>query len=431
MSHDLENHIASFSTWVRTAFPDLAFLAPGGELRINERLENVVGLRIQLPGKQFLHLHSLSIDGFDAVELTAATTCTQSSVHPGYEKRLEEGVLFQPEGKHQVGFHTDRDDGAWLDISFRSPVVFSGLVLRNVPGDTSRRARGLQVLSTSADGECTVLYDGAARSEEFSSRVASKRRHEDPDLSVSSAELDVLLRDVALCHYQSATRQLKTLTGAAGSDRRRIRATVNDSLLADSAVEWNIHAVRRTFRYWTTSERRDYVRRATELIRDLEDLTDKVCLGFGGVLGLVREGGLLGHDDDLDVIIGLESHEAASLADGIQLVRDFLQPRGYRVWGDQLAHQFVRRGDSPKIDLFVGLFEGNHIAWYPSARRSLTREDLFPPLRTPLLGEVCAIPRNPLIYLEKVYGPAWRVPDPGYSHRWGRKPYEDIAGTLT
>ena len=38
-----------------------------------------------------------------------------------------------------------------------------------------------------------------------------------------------------------------------------------------------------------------------------------------------------------------------------------------------------------------------------------------------------ALPRNPLIYLERVYGSGWRHPDPGFKHSWNREAYLDLV----
>ena len=79
--------------------------------------------------------------------------------------------------------------------------------------------------------------------------------------------------------------------------------------------------------------------------------------------------------------------------------------------------------------MFVGIFEGDAVSWYPAARRSLTRDIVFPPGRADLLGTSCAVPAQPEMYLERVYGDGWRVPDPYFSHPWDPTSYADIAGS--
>jgi hypothetical protein len=88
----------------------------------------------------------------------------------------------------------------------------------------------------------------------------------------------------------------------------------------------------------------------------------------------------------------------------------------------------ARPGQGKKLDVFVGIFEGDTISWYPGTRGSLHRETMFPTSEGPMLGHACPLPRNPLQYLETVYGPGWRNPDPAFRHQWSGAGYEDIAG---
>jgi hypothetical protein len=104
-------------------------------------------------------------------------------------------------------------------------------------------------------------------------------------------------------------------------------------------------------------------------------------------------------------------------------------PLGYEVSGEFATHRHVRRPGRKPVDVFVGIFEGDAIAWYPGARGGLTRQIVFPPVAAELLGVRCLIPAQPEVYLERLYGPGWRVPDPYFSHAWDRSAYADILGT--
>jgi hypothetical protein len=101
---------------------------------------------------------------------------------------------------------------------------------------------------------------------------------------------------------------------------------------------------------------------------------------------------------------------------------------GYEVTGGFAAHRHVRRPGRKRVDVFVGIFEGETVSWYPGARGRLTREIVFPPGTATLLGVTCTIPARPDVYLERLYGEGWRVPDPYFSHRWDLSAYADVAG---
>lgn len=214
-------------------------------------------------------------------------------------------------------------------------------------------------------------------------------------------------------------------------EKSRFRTRVNQWLV-EHEREWNIHGISRTFRFWSEQEKRDYVGFADDVVQSLRDLTDNVCFGFGTVLAVVRDHDLIRHDDDADVIVGLEPSQAFNLADGRKLIRECLAEHGYTVTGkNRWAHHFVwRPTGGHKLDVFVGIFEQDNIAWYPGKRGALTRDMIFPPVYRTFLGHSCPIPRQPERYLEQIYGRDLQTPQPYFHHQWenARQEYRNIRG---
>jgi hypothetical protein len=166
---------------------------------------------------------------------------------------------------------------------------------------------------------------------------------------------------------------------------------------------------------------------AAEVAEALKSLTPNVCFGFGAALCVVREGDLIPHDDDLDLIIGFDPHEAVNLPEALRRIGEHLRPLGFTVTGNYSAHRQVRRGSGKHVDVFAGLFEGDTISWYPGTRGSLDRHMMFPTSEARLFGVPVPLPRNPLEYLERLYGPGWRSPDPNFRHTWDRSTYADLV----
>ncbi len=210
--------------------------------------------------------------------------------------------------------------------------------------------------------------------------------------------------------------------------RRRIRSVISDELLAARSLEWTSHGPERSYRFWSDEEKQEYIQFTADVVTELTELTPNVCLGFGAALALVRDGDLIPHDDDLDLIVAFETAEAPTLLHGLRRLEDFLRPRGFTVTGTYSAHRHVSRRNQKYIDVFVGLFEGNAISWYPSPRRGLSRDVMFPPSEATLRGVSVPLPRSPLIYLERIYGPQWRNPDPDFVHVWDPTSYADLLG---
>lgn len=427
MSVDPGTLVEDFSSMVDVSFADLGFLGARGELVVNLEPTKVDRLRLQLPGTQFLQLHSVDVLDAEMRPLTTGAAVRASSSWKASDKWIAEGRLFAGEGRHQKGIHTEKDDRPWVEIDLREPSEVHRIVVRNVDTHTSLRARGIQVAVSVESGDWQIVYDGTERERELTAAVEMMLKHLPVRSEPGVEALVWLMRDMVVGDHGDVDQRFKTLKLFDAESSARIRDVASKELLASRRLEWTSHGIRRSFRFWSDAEKSQYVESTVQTVRDLEGLTTNACFGFGSVLATVREGHLIPHDDDLDVIVGFEQSEAATLADARALIRDHLTPLGYRVWGEQMAHVFVSKGDSYKIDVFVGLFEGDDIAWYPGTRGSLSRDDMFPVSNGRFYDSVCQLPRNPLIYLERVYGPTWRTPDPGFKHKWGRKPFEDIA----
>jgi hypothetical protein len=421
--HPVEELVQAFAKTTDELFPDLRYLEPSGELHIPLSSDPVRGLRVQLPGNQMMLLHSIRVDTEDDIDLIRESTCTSSSTTG--ESLL--GLLLDPDPDHGPAVHTKKEASPWVEVVFDRPITISKVVLRNCDSWRAGNSTGIQVLTCPEAGEWTTAYDGGQRELELRLALGGGLRHRPEWSHPHEQGLVTALIHVAVGAYQEARKLIGGAGWISAEETKVLRTAVSKHLLFRRKVEWTIHGVKRSFRFWTDEERRAYLDFTCEVIEDLKDLTSHACLGFGAVLALVRDGTFIPHDDDLDVLVAFEPHEATTLAEGLERISEFLRGRGYAVSGNHVAHVWVRKG-LHTIDVFAGLFEGDTVSWYPGNRGSLTRDMMFPPTSAPLLGRECLIPRNPLLYLEAVYGPGWRVPDSGFRHNWTPTAYGDIAG---
>lgn len=427
-------------------FTDFHFLDPGGALELTPNVERVRAVRVELPGRSFLHLASVlpEVDGID--DLYAATCRSTSSTWKSYDRTLQDGLLFDHENR-TTAFHTKEENRPWLHIEFEKSVTLYRILLRNRPNDGAARARGIQVSCMLETGRWVTIYDGLERERELlkatqdiygpvsekappaqgdTGSTAHSTSIESTSRSVSAA-LVRILNALQVRDHQTIVRDLAAVE-TSQENKRRFRQRVNTAMLRARRLEWTSHGVRRSFRFWSPSEKSQYVAYAQSVVDDLSEFTDNVCLGFGSVLAAVRDNDLIPHDDDLDIIVGLDADRAATIREGLAQVSEFLVRKGHTVTGEKYyAHRFVSRRAMKKVDVFVGLFENNRIGWYPAARAAMPREIVFPPRSFPLLGNTCKIPRNPKEYLAELYGPDWHVPDPHFKHSAEQAAYKDIA----
>lgn len=408
------------------ALRGMAFLAPGGILDLTLDGSRLTRLRIELPPRQFLHLQSIGIDVDGDADVAALTTVRASSWYGAYEEKFDVARLLDFDHPAGTVLHTKADEPAWVELSFRRPLKVRRLRLRNVGKEVARRARGIRVVGTTLLRRTRVLYDGPLDLKAVRSIMAplTAAAEDDPLLGRLLPAFELTLK----ADYPAARKALAAVEDLDDADRRRFRDAVNARLLPARQRLWTIHGPQRSFRFWSDAEKARYLDFTLEVVAALRTLTPSVSLGFGSVLSAVRDKALIPHDDDLDVIVAFEPHEATTLAEGIARVEEHLRPQGYTVSGNFSAHRHVGRPGRKYIDVFVGLFEGDQVSWYPGARGALTRDMMFPTRDVDLLGVPVPVPAQAEAYCEAVYGPTWNVPNPNFAHRWDASAYSDISG---
>lgn len=404
-------------------FPELGYLGPNAILRLPVDVGPVTRLRLELPN-QFLHLRSIGLVTADGSDAAAGAVVTASSWYGDYRDDFDPAQLFDWDHPGDTLVHTEKDDPSWVEVRFARPVQLTEVLLRNVGNDTATRAARLKV-SVRTRWRRHVLLDGVARHRQLRAAVAAY------DLGGPDPDVEALV-PVIVDTLRGAYPQAKKALAAAELDPEVLKAfkgVVNVELMPSRRLLWTIHGPCRAFRFWSNQEQVDYVRFTVEVVDALRAVTPHVSFGFGAVLSVVRDRALIPHDDDLDVIIGFEPDEAQTLADGLRIVQDTLEDAGFSVRGNYSAHRQVARNPRGKhVDVFVGLFEGDAISWYPGTRGALRRETMYPTTSAPLLGIDCPIPADPQTYLATLYGEGWRSPDPHFAHRWDRSAYADLAG---
>ena len=419
---DLADSLARIVALAHDGYSEWDLLAPGGEIALEQTVQGVTRLRLELPSGAPLHLQSISVDAPGVTDLAELVHVRASSWYGDLESRFEVRRLLDWAHPSGPAVHTAGDeDCSWVELEFSRPIDVQRVRLRNVTGTHAPRVHGLRVHATSGDGARTTVLDLVARQEQLT-RAALAVADSDED---STAFAPILAATIA-GDYGPARVDYKALS-MPERQRRVFRQIVSDDVLRTRSLEWTMHGLQRTFRFWSLEEKQHYLRFTAEVVEDLGSLTKNACFGFGAALSVVRDGDLIPHDDDLDIIVGFEREDAATMAEAKDLLEAHLRAAGYGVSGKHFSHRWVEKPGIPKaIDVFVGLFEGERISWYPGKRGVLTRAMMFPPSHRTILGVEVPVPREPENYLEQIYGPTWQTPDPTFEHQWTPAAYKDL-----
>ena len=137
----------------------------------------------------------------------------------------------------------------------------------------------------------------------------------------------------------------------------------------------------------------------------------------GTLLGAVRDGEILPHDDDADLAyLSSHSHPSDLILENDRLHR-LLVGSGFRVVRHSWSHLQVLSEDLEQdyyVDIFTAFYKSGHFHEPIHVRAPGMVDAIIPLGELELHGVHLAAPRDPEAWLTACYGPSWRVPDPSF-----------------
>lgn len=156
------------------------------------------------------------------------------------------------------------------------------------------------------------------------------------------------------------------------------------------------------------------------LVDHLQTLGYTTYITGGTLLGAVRLGNLLPHDDDTDLAILLPHSHPSDLSLDSYRLEDHLTELGYVVVRHSTVHlQVMSLTATGEIDHYIDIFS----AFYRSeqefcqpfhVRAAVPRSSIVPIQSMDVAGVPFPVPAVPADWLVSCYGPNWATPDPSF-----------------
>lgn len=171
--------------------------------------------------------------------------------------------------------------------------------------------------------------------------------------------------------------------------------------------------------------------RSAEQIAPLLDAVEEVLgalseaglepfLCYGTLLGAVRDGRLIGHDDDADLGYVSRHHDPVDATLESFRVQRHLTERGYRTRrysGLAFKVEVAESDDlSRGLDVFGGFMTHGRLYLMGAVGLDYRPEWIAPRGTAVLEGRRLPVPADPDRLLAAMYGASWRVPDPSFHH---------------
>ena len=151
-----------------------------------------------------------------------------------------------------------------------------------------------------------------------------------------------------------------------------------------------------------------------------EELGYDWFINSGTLLGAIRDGNFIPHDDDVDLAVILPGDNIEAVARSWCALREEVQDRGMLVpWGDKNRYQIHFK---VKAKFGLGIFPcwiiDERVFIWPHTYGEIGEKDLLPLSQFSIGAVTVKVPAMPEKVLELNYGPDWRVPNPAWRFNW-------------
>ena len=374
-------------------------------------------LRISVPDGHVLHLSSMRLwaedpDG-NLKTIDSLNEASLGSYYHGHTFKPEHLLDFENVGMH---LHTDKSS-PHLVLAF-DECLLHRIEINNIEGLYMSRGWRISIETSNDGSEWTPAYSHAKRESEFpayckeflSDRYPPHLVNRTVDLVREGFRNPKNLREKILAFNKNYGPEC----------RSSMNDVLNKQVLAAQHLEMtSSHGAQNTFRFWTEAKKKSYMAFAREATQKLSALGHEVFLGYGPVLGLAREGKLIDHDDDIDLILIIDRQPDEPVSEVLSRFHAILESAGFKVRGDYPNHRHIGLENRPKVlDVFMAVREGDEIFFNPAKVQRVPVDEILPLVEVEFLEQKVKVPKNVLGFLTCMYGDNWRTPLPQFHHNW-------------
>ncbi|MCW4466169.1 LicD family protein [Glutamicibacter sp. MNS18] len=373
------------------------------------------------------------------------------------------------------GCHTDRELNPKWKIKFNQNIFISSIRIYNRTDGWGIRARNLRISTLSSSGSSNLYGVGSTANKQhaidyfskllninsldfcelFMGSVDSRQRLSSLTAVYLESELDIISRDesnllatilptgksddwlesdfyiAARILFDQKRRVPSASTGIKSfsfvlntrSKLSRLQSEI-ERLCSKTGVD-QLQISRHGISYAGALRRNRNETLATirKVVLELQRNGIRALLGYGTLLGAVREGSFIFHDDDIDLIVCVHGSTEKELYSELNNIQQILERINFSIKTLPSKHynfHITDKSSGSVLDLFPVLIDGEQ-AWLHMEKmiwRSLPSRYFVKSELVELHEQLFPAPFRPEEFLQERYGSDWAVPDPYYEWTW-------------
>lgn len=305
------------------------------------------------------------------------------------------------------GFHTALEPNPWLIIDLGEELTIKKMSIFNRDDRFFTRALSLLIEHSMNLIEWTTIYDNWKGLKTLQTQIET----EFDQAIISALKLDPKRCQDYLNKLKAEGKQDSALV---------FQQTVNE-LIHPLELAFGPHGFSRTFALRGDKEKERILNDIEQLLAWLNDEFGlPTFISSGTLLGIVRDGRLIEHDDDIDVCYISKQTTEADILEEREKLKAFLTSKGCIVRQSDLAHYWCVTPAGLNVDIFTGFIENEAACMNPISRGDVNVSDVLPLQKKQVGPNTLFVPANPECVLACNYGEGWQTPDPLWTFDWAR-----------
>ena len=411
VADDIQGTVQRIKQQISDHFIEFRGVAENAPLRVLVD-DGVRFVRLSLQAEVSFHLDTIEILDDKGENVGLGKSAIISSCYENKEAMNGSGALL---GRRNggVGFHTEKEANPWLIVDLGTTHQIKEIVVYNRDGDYFFRAMSLMIETGTDLKHWQTVFD-------------NWRFLKSGNMAALDDRTKALLYSAVL-ELGPPRAYINQLKKQSQHEEAVVFLDQVNSLLYDRGIAMGPHGFVKTFALFDAADKQHVYQELAQVLAWLNtEFGVSAFVSSGTLLGIVRDGALIGHDDDVDICyIGNTDSEESVIEERARIV-EFMRSKGCTMTPSDCAHYKCKTPGGLDLDLFTGFFEDGKCSFNPLGRREIEEHDVLPLQERTVQGCKLHLPANPEAFLVLNYGKNWRTPDPLWTFQWD-KAHQDFS----